>query len=257
MSSKVDSYILGIKAISWYVISPEVVYSGRFFNHLESLKGQIFRLFSVDGENFILKRENTRLSQIEMERNTLADENIRLRGLLDLKQKDFSKGIAAEVIARDMRDWFQTVVLDKGEKQGVVMSAAVLTGMPENPVLVGRIKEISANESKVLLLTDALSAVSVSIVGRGDFALLQGHNRPGLVLHFLPSESQVTEGDLIVTAGLGGVFPPNIPIGTVSGVFISKDGYFKTAEVKPLPQFSSFREVLILERKEVAPESPS
>jgi len=256
MSSKVDPYVLGLKTIGWYIISPEIVYTGRFFNQLDSLKGQIFRLFRVDGENFLLRKENSRLSKMELERNALLEENNHLRGLLDLKQKNFAEGVAAEVVGRDMRNWFQAVILDKGERAGIVLSAAVLAGMPGKFALVGRVKELSETNCKVLLLTDALSAESAVVSGKGDVALLVGQNKPWLILNFLSPSSQVADGDVIVTAGLGGIFPPDIPIGMVSDVYISKDGYFKSARVDPFNDFNSFREVLILHRDEKLGEEP-
>ncbi len=250
MSSRVDPYILGMKTIGWYIVSPEIVYTGQFFNQLDSLKGQVFRLFRVDGENFSLRQENVRLAQIELERNVLVEENRKLRALLELKQKKFSKGVAAEIVGRDVRDWFQSIMVNRGANDHVVNSAAVITGFPENPVLVGRIKEVYPSTSKVMLITDALSAVSVMIAGKGDIALLEGENRPWFNLKFLPPDSMVDVGDIVMTAGLGGVFPPQIPIGTITDVFISKDGYFKSARVKPLADFNTAHEVLILDRTE-------
>src|SRR4029077_19995432 len=111
----------------------------------------------------------------------------------------------------------------KGSGEGVSLSAAVVSGTTEKPTLVGRIAEIHDDTSKVLLLSDPLSAISVTVVRTGDMGLLEGRNRPSAALNYLPHLSNVVVGDEVVTAGLGGIFPPGIPVGQVTAVRDSPD----------------------------------
>ncbi len=250
MTLRIEPYVVGIKTSIWYIFSPSVVYSGQFFNKLDSLKGSLFRLVRVDGENFMLREQNAILSKRAMERDALEEENNRLRSLLDLKQKKFSEGIPATIIGRDWREWFRAVVIDKGEESGVSFSAAVVTPAGNVPSLVGRVLEVGGTSSKVLLITDAASAVSARIEGKEDVGLLEGSNRPWISLNYLTQTSQVEAGDRVITAGLGGVFPAGIPIGVVESVASAPDGYFKTAKVLPLTPMTSLRDVLVLRRDE-------
>lgn len=248
MTLRIEPYVVGIKTSIWYIFSPSVVYSGQFFNKLDSLKGGLFRLVRVDGENFMLREQNAILSKRAMERDALEEENNRLRSLLDLKQKKFSDGIPATIIGRDWREWFRAVVIDKGEESGVTFSAAVVTPTGDVPSLVGRVLEVGGTSSKVLLITDAASAVSVRIEGKEDVGLLEGSNRPWISLNYLTQSSQVEAGDRVITAGLGGVFPAGIPVGVIESVAPAPDGYFKTAKVLPMTPMTSLRGVLVLRR---------
>src|SRR5690606_2889305 len=100
MALGVGPYVMGLKTAVWFLLSPQVVYSGEFFNRIDSLSGRIFQLVRVEGENHILREQNARLSKREMERDTLEQENNRLRDLLSLRELVFPEGIAAEVVAR-------------------------------------------------------------------------------------------------------------------------------------------------------------
>jgi rod shape-determining protein MreC len=125
----------------------------------------------------------------------------------------------------------------------------VVAGGPDQLTLVGRIEEVNDNTSKVLLVTDLVSAISVGVVGKPDLGLLEGRNRPWCVMRYLPGDTTVAAGDEIISAGLGGVFPPGVPVGKVMDVMESDDGFFKSARVKPLADFGSIREVMVLNRK--------
>jgi len=248
MALQVTPYVIGIKTSLWFLISPEVVYAGSFFNKIDSLQGRFFHLIRVEGENVILREQNAQLSKGEMERDVLELENNRLRTLLDLKEKTFSKSIAADVVAHDIRDWFHAFVINKGAQQGVSLSAAVVSIEKDRPVLIGRIAELDTVSSKVLLLTDAVSAISVSVARTGDIGLLEGKNRPWVLLNYLPEKSEITEGDEIITAGLGGLFPPGVFVGRVLSVMESEDGFFKQAKVSLAANLGAVENVLVLKR---------
>ena len=248
MALRIGPYVMGVKTAVWFLFSPEIVYSGEFFNKIDSLSGRVFDLVRVEGENHILREQNARLSKREMERDALEDENNRLRDLLSLKQLQYPSGVAAEVIARDLRNWFHSVVIDKGSKDGIPLSGAVISGTASRPVLLGRVVEVSDNTSKVLLFTDAISAVSVTVERTGDIGLLEGKNGPRALLNYLPRTSDVAVGDTVVTVGRGGIFPPGVPVGEVTAVRDSVDGFFKEATVRPPASLASVREVLVIQR---------
>lgn len=250
MALRVGPYVSGVKTAMWFMISPEIVYSGQFFNKLDFLSGRLFHLVKVEGENHILRSQNARLSKREVERDVLEVENNRLRDLLDLKDFVFPEGIAAEVVGRDLRSWFHSVVINKGARDGIPVSAAVIAGSASRPFLLGRVVEVEDTSSKVLLLTDAISAISVTVERTGDIGLLEGRNGPFAALNYLPQRSSVAPGDSVVTVGRGGIFPPGVPIGEISSVADSSDGFFREARVRPLVDLSAVLEVLVIQRHE-------
>jgi rod shape-determining protein MreC len=250
MALRIGPYVAGVKAMLWFFISPEVVYSGEFFNKLDFLSGRLFQLVKVEGENHILRAQNARLSKREVERDVLESENNRLRDLLGLKQFVFPEGVSAEVVGRDLRNWFHAVVINKGSDDRIPFSAAVVSGAGSRPFLLGRVVEVQNDSSKVLLLTDSISAISVTVERTGDIGLLEGRNGPIAALSYLPQHSTVTPGDTVVTVGHGGIFPPGVPIGEVISVTDSEDGFFRQARVRPSADLGAVREVLVVQRRE-------
>lgn len=250
MALPVGTFVKGMETSAWFLVAPEAVYTGSFFNRLDSMTGRFFGLIRTEGENVILRTQNAQLSKREVERDVLEEENNRLRTLLGLRQKKFPEAIPALVLGRELRAWFNSVLIDKGAQDAINISAAVVSGSPDKPTLVGRIVEVKDNTSKVLLLSDSLSAISVVVVRTGDMGLLEGRNKPWVDVNYLPHLSHVEPGDEVVTAGLGGVFPPGIPVGQISDVKDSPDGFFKEASVLPHANLGSLREVLILKRTE-------
>lgn len=256
MALRIGPYVSGLKAALWFLVSPEIVYSGEFFNKLDFLSGRLFRLVKVEGENHILRSQNARLSKREVERDVLENENNRLRDLLNLKLFVFPEGVAAEVVGQDLRSWFHSTVINKGARDRIPVSAAVVAGSASRPVLVGRVVEVQEDSSKVLLLTDAISAISVSVDRTGDIGLLEGRNGPFAALSYLPQRSTVAAGDTVVTVGRGGIFPPGIPIGEIVSVADSADGFFREARVRPAANLSAVREVLVIQRKQLPVPEP-
>jgi rod shape-determining protein MreC len=138
------------------------------------------------------------------------------------------------------------------------MSAAVIAGPASRPALIGRISEVNDDSSKVLLLTDAISAISVTVERTGDIGLLEGRNNPYVALNYLPQKSGVMAGDTVVTVGRGGVFPPGVPVGEVVSVANSEDGFFREARVRPAINVGDVREVLVVQRRQLpAPIVPA
>ena len=185
----------------------------------------------VDKQNYYedvtaLKEENEALKQqiAEMEatvRQGEADsqENVFLRDLLDLRKqrRDLSDFETATVMERSVTNWTSSLTLDKGSVHGVEEGDCVIDGQGN---LVGRISEVGYNWSTVLTVVDTDTSLGARVyrtqdigIANGDFALME---RGQLRLDSLPVSSQLLEGDLIVTSGLGGYLPPDLVIGSVS-----------------------------------------
>jgi len=251
MALRVGPLVSAFKVSVGFLVSPSIVKSGNFFNRIDSSTGRFFALIRSEAENTVLREQNAQLSKKDVENDALQEENNRLRALLDLRQKSFPAGIGAEVVGRDVRDWFRVVSINKGSAQMIPLAGAVVSALTEKPTLVGRVVELKDNNSKAMLITDSLSAVSVRVVRTNDIGLLEGRNQPTAKLNYLPHLSQVQAGDEVVTAGLGGLFPPGIPVGQVTHTQDSPDGFFKEAVVLPHARLGALRDVLVLQRIEV------
>jgi rod shape-determining protein MreC len=178
---------------------------------------------------------------------TLSDEvrleNERLRLLLDFKEAQEIDTLPARVIAEDASSWFRTVTIDKGSEQGVVegLSVVVAEGV------VGRVVRSSPKFARVLLITDASSAVASLLQNNRARGVCRGQGE-NLVFDFVLRQEEIKVGDRVVTSGMGGVFPKGLVIGNVKSVDRQEFGLFQAIEVLPAVDFSHLEEVLVLLR---------
>jgi rod shape-determining protein MreC len=166
--------------------------------------------------------------------------------LLDFKESSEINYIGARVIAWDSGPWSQAFVISAGTKDGIAIDAAVVTDRG----VIGRIIETAPHYSKVLLLTDLSSGIDALIQRNRVNGLLMGHGQNPLSLDYIVKDDDVRPGDLIVTSGLDGLFPPGLALGSVTLVDKNSLGFFLKAEVSPAVSLESLQEVLVaLERQ--------
>lgn len=193
-------------------------------------------------ENLRLRNEKAALKeQINTMRETTL-ENQRLRELLAFKESTGYRTITARVIGTDPTSLFKTITVGKGSGSGIRKNMAVVT----NDGVVGRVLSLSPNSAKVLLITDRNSNADAIIQRSRDRGIAEGREPDLLQLKYLPRSADVTEGDLIVTSGIGGVFQKGLVIGTVSRIDKKEGGIFQYVEISPVVNFSKLEEVLVI-----------
>ncbi len=205
------------------------------------LHGYIF-LFNLRKENEELKR---RILELEKENNQLKEmalANVRLKGLLDFKQKMTTSMVAGEVIARDPTSWFKSITINKGERDGIKKGMAVIS--PKG--VVGHILKTSPNSSVVLLLTDYNSAIDSIIQRTRAKAIVEGLGENRCQLKYLLKTEDVSVGDIVVTSGLVGNFPKGLVIGEIKKIENQGHGIFKYAELVPSVDITKLEEVLVV-----------
>jgi rod shape-determining protein MreC len=182
-----------------------------------------------------LREENNRLREA-----VLTDE--RLRKLQQWQSGNAFPSRVAQVYARGPSTWFKTILVNRGEKDGVAKDMAVAT----SEGLVGRVIEVSANTAKVLLITDANSAVDVIVQSSRAQGILEGKIEDTCILKYVQKSEEVQVGDRVITSGLGGIFPKGLVVGTVTKGDRKRQGIFQYIEVAPAVDLSKLEEVLIL-----------
>lgn len=191
-----------------------------------------------------LTAENSRLKIIEL-------ENQRLSALLEIDQKygNYPK-TGAEVIARDMGNWYDRFTINKGTNDGLAKNMVVLGSAG----LIGLIDEAGDTYSKVISLIDTESSITAKSVRtddigfvRGDFDLMeQGYCR----MERIDIDAQIMVGDEIVTSNLSDIYPPGITIGTVKEIISNSDGLTKHAIIKPVEDFKHLNTVLVITKSQ-------
>jgi len=204
----------------------------------------IRRTGELSDENQALRAENERLNA-EVAR--LREDETRLQQLSQLLQVKEAhpeeQFLAANVFAREPSNVKEMVAIDRGKRDGVREGMAVVT---EGGSLVGSITHVFDDYAWVMLISDPDSAVTAMIQESRDQGVVSGSYSRRLTMEFLRQAAVVNEGDMVLTSGIGGNFPPGLVIGRVSSVESSRQEIFKNVTVEPLASLSRLETVLVL-----------
>lgn len=213
----------------------------RTFGGLAEFRDDYIALWSV-------REENKRLQQLVDKYLTELGEYregysnyLHFEELLAFKERLHFQPLAARVVGKEPAFWYQTIVVDRGRKDDVLEGMIVLA--PAG--VVGQVIHTGEHYSKILLANAPSSAIDAMIQKNRTRGILKGAGEKGYVLHYVLKNADVQVGDYIVTAGIGGIFPAGMPLGTVSKIHKKKRGMFQEIEVKPLVDFQKLEFVLI------------
>jgi rod shape-determining protein MreC len=213
---------------SGFVTDARAILNYRYFlNENQRLEGEILKC----RKDAVLLKE-------------LIRENERLKQLLSFKEQSPYTLAAARIIARDPGNWSRGVVINKGFKQGIRQGNVVITGLG----LVGRVLEVSANTSKIILISDMDNAVSARIQRTREEGVVSGTLLGGIVMRYLEKDSDASAGDIVLTSGLARNYPESILIGEVREVKNEPQGLGKYCVIKPAVDLSRLEEVLVIIR---------
>jgi rod shape-determining protein MreC len=255
LSWSADPVVRSLKRAFFYLLSPA---SAPVMAETETWSGfgrNVSRLLRLD-DNYRRLEDRWRRDQIDRRRlEELEAENGRLQALLGLPASPAFDVLVARVLSRDMSDLFHSVLINRGQKDGVEISDPVVALQDGQEVLVGRVTEAYKTTAQVLLVTDSLSAVSAKVRRTGEQGVIEGDGSQNLVMNYLYSDSDIHVGDEILTAGLGEVFPEGILAGYAERVEAESREKFRTAHVRPAARLNRMEELIVLRRR--APARPA
>lgn len=193
--------------------------------------------------NVELEAENARLKTQILELQQQISEAQVLSALLDFARANpQNEYLAGTVIGRDPSPFLHYVIINRGSDDGLRRGMPVVTDQG----LVGRVAAVTANASRVQLITDPAARVNVRLQPSDAEAVLQGSITGDINLDLIPQEAIVNPGDLVLTSGLGGNYVPNIIVGQVTGVRKRDFDLFQQASVQPVVDFSELEIVLVI-----------
>src|SRR5258708_3258984 len=169
-------------------------------------------MMNVYSENRRLREENDRLLRWETVARNLETENRSLRDVLRLAPESSASYVTAPVVGDAAGMVVRSVLVTARARDGAAKGQTAITG----DGLVGRVGEVGERSARILLLTDLNSQVPVLIENSRARAILAGDNSDQPKLTFLPSDVRPQAGDRIVTSGHAGVFPPGLPVRTLT-----------------------------------------
>jgi rod shape-determining protein MreC len=201
-----------------------------------------FALVGVAEEAQELRRQ-LRLAQADLNQfEETRQANRRLRNLLNFRTRTIGAAIAAEVVGRDPSPWFKTIIINKGNLDGVVKASPVV--VPEG--IVGLVVAATAHYAKVLLIIDQNSAVDAKVQATRARGIVKGDPTGRGSFNYVLRKHDISLGDSVITSGLDGVFPKGLPIGRVSEIVRLSAGIFQEIAITPYVDFETLEEVLVL-----------
>lgn len=189
-----------------------------------------------------LREENERLRVRNVELEEAAQDTQRLQELLDLKSAYNLESKGARIISGSSDSWSRSVTIDKGEDSGVTVNMPVVSTVG----VVGQIVDTGPSSSTVRLITDENSSVAAMVQSSRAHGMLRGSVSGELYLDLVSTELDVSVGDVVVTSGLGGVFPKGLPLGIVKSVESADGALYYTIVVEPMAHSDNLEEVLII-----------
>jgi len=164
--------------------------------------------------------------------------------VIELQQQltEYQILVGASVIGRDPSPFLQYVIINRGSDDGLRRGMTVVTQQG----LVGRISRVTAASANVQLITDPALSINVRLQPSRDRAVLSGTITGDLVLGFIPQAADVNPGDLVLTSGFGGNYPPNILIGQVTSLRSQDYDLFQSGSVQPVVDFEQLEIILII-----------
>ncbi len=175
-------------------------------------------LIVLRAENGRLRRDIERLRAWQNMAHRLTVENSALRGQLNFVPDAEPRFVTVRVVADTGGAFVRSVLIGAGRAHGIRRNQAAINGEG----LIGRVAEAGERSARILLLTDLNSRIPVLIESTGDRGILVGDNGPRPRLQYLPPNSPISPGDLVMTSGHGGVFPMGLPVGIVAEVSDSR-----------------------------------
>ncbi|MDA1076676.1 MAG: rod shape-determining protein MreC [Proteobacteria bacterium] len=209
---------------------------------------------SLLSENQQLERRVLELSQVSQQFLALKAENERLRELLSSRARLSAEVLIAELVSVIPAPDTHQIIIDKGSSSGVYPGQAVI----DSEGLFGQVVEVGAFTSRVLLITDIRHALPVEVNRSGVRSIAGGTGRiDQLVLEHVPVTADIREGDLVVSSGLGGLFPRGYPVGRVESVLVMSTQSFAQITVRPSAALDRSRHVLLIFDRQGQGEAPA
>jgi rod shape-determining protein MreC len=238
------------------VLSPIQDGASRALKPFKDLTNWVSDTFDAKDRASRLEKQRDALRKQVIGANQAIQENAQLKRMVNLNAKqDLSlstyKPVTGRVIARSPSLWFTTITVDVGSSDGVRDNQPAVSGSG----LVGKVTDVTSDAAVVTLITDHTSGVSSTVQRINDSGILQtaAGNPNDLLLSFLPPKSAVKVGETVVTSGtkssrLDSLFPPGIPIGTVTKADPEELNLYQRVHVKPFTDMRRLDFVQVLTR---------
>ena len=229
-------------AIANFVQSPVTTVTSSVTNYFQS----IANLRSAQTENDELKQKVQELEVELRKREDLADENARLKSMLQLKNETSYKIVPAQIIGRDPSAWFDSVVINRGSLDGVKLNMPIVN----NGGLIGRVAAVSPLTAQVYLITKdktGLGGVIGELGTSNALGVVSGNGRREVLeMGYVPGTIEVKVGEMVYTTGQDGIYPPGLKLGEVVEINTGSATVPQQIFIRPSALLYTMEEVAVL-----------
>jgi rod shape-determining protein MreC len=206
---------------------------------------------SLREENNALRTKQLRAAQGLLQLEALREENNQLRRLLDAQERLPRKSVFAEILYAARDPFSRKVVIDKGSQSGILPGQPVI----DDVGVIGQVTRVYFLMSEVTLLSDKDQAIPLQVLRNGLRAVAYGAEGGMLDLRFMAANADIKNGDILVTSGIDGTYPPGLPVATVARIQRDAAYAFASITLTPTAGTDRYRQVLVLS-SEAKPPPP-
>jgi len=204
-------------------------------------------------ENTALKAKQLRAAQELLQLEALNEENKQLRRLLEAQERLPRKSVFAEILYTARDPFSRKVVIDKGSQHGILAGQPVI----DDVGVIGQVTRVYLLMSEVTLLSDKDQAIPLQVQRNGLRAVAYGGAEGGMLdLRFMAANADINNGDVLVTSGIDGTYPPGLPVATVARIERDAAYAFARISLAPTAGVDRYRQVLVLANESKALPPP-
>ena len=207
---------------------------------------------ALRAENAALRAQQLRAAPELLQLESLKEENNQLRRLLDARERLPRKAVFAEILYAARDPFSRKVVIDKGSQNGILAGEPVI----DDVGVIGQVTRVYLLMSEVTLLSDKDQAIPLQVLRNGLRAVAYGGAEGGMLdLRFMAANADIKNGDVLVTSGIDGTYPPGLPVATVARIERDAAYAFARITLAPIAGTDRYRQVLVLSN-EARPPPP-
>ncbi|MHB8668211.1 MAG: rod shape-determining protein MreC [Burkholderiales bacterium] len=205
---------------------------------------------ALRAENQKLRMKQLRAAPELLQLDALKEENNQLRRVLEARERLPRKSIFAEILYAARDPFSRKVVIDKGSQSGIQAGEPVI----DDVGVIGQVTRVYLLMSEVTLLSDKDQAIPLQVLRTGLRAIAYGGAGGGMLdLRFMPANADIRNGDVLVTSGIDGTYPPGLPVAKVARIERDAAYAFARITLQPTAGVDRYRQVLVLSNEAKAP----